>query len=359
MRSAGVVLAVMILAVGVSVVLAQETSENSDRVRQYFERFPAADANGDGLLTLEEAQAHRQQQAEAQQRRQEYEAGRPAPDFPDLAYGPHERNVLDLWLAEAPEGAEGPRPLAAFIHGGGWRAGDKSSISRRTLEALLAAGISVAAINYRLTDSAPFPAPMTDAGRALQFLRLHAAEYSLDPTRIGTWGGSAGAATSMWLAFHDDLADPESEDPVLRESTRLTCIAPQSGPTTLEIDVSQEWLGASITLHPALMPMFGVADVADFDDPQVRALMAEASPINHLTADDTVPVYATYGQPNTQLGEDATANEVAHHPRYGVHLKEKMDALGLECVLIYPEYNSGDPYGGMVEFFKAKLLGGQ
>lgn len=359
MRVAGIILVLCSIAVSVSVVLAQETSENSERVRQYFERFPAADANGDGVLTLQEALAHRQQQAQTQQQRQEYEAGRPDPSFANLAYGPHERNVLDLWLARAPEGMEGPRPLAVYIHGGGWRGGDKSSISRRTLEALLAAGISVAAINYRLTDSAPFPAPITDAGRAIQFLRYHAAEYNLDPTRVGAWGGSAGAATSIWLAFHDDLADPESEDPVLRQSTRLTAIAPVSGPTTLETEVSREWLGAPITLHPALLPMFGVEDAAGLDDPGVRALMAEASPINHLGPEDDVPVYATYGQPNTPLGEDATANEVAHHPRYGVHLKEKMDALGLECVLIYPEYNSGDPYGSMLEFFRAKLLGAQ
>lgn len=359
MRTIGVLLAVMALAFGVSVALAQRTSENDDRVRHYFERFPQADANGDGVLTLEEAQQHRQRRETEMQRRREYEAGRPAPTYADLAHGPHERNVLDLWVADAPAGDEGPRPLAVYIHGGGWRAGDKSSISRNVLEALLAAGISVAAINYRLTDSAPFPAPMTDAGRALQFLRHHAAEYNLDPTRVAAWGGSAGACTAMWLAFHDDLADPESEDPVLRESTRLTAIAPVAGPTTLESDVSREWLGAPITLHPALLPMFGVEDVAGFDDPQVRALMAEASPINHLGPEDNVPVYATYSQPSTRLGEDATPSQVAHHPRYGVHLKARMDALGIECVLIYPGYNSGDPYGNMVEFLKAKLLEAQ
>ena len=356
MRASGLIVVLLMTLLSLTLTLAQQTSENSARLQEYLRNYPAADADRDGVLTMEEAQAHRQRRQEALQARQEFEAGRPDPDSADLAYGPFERNVLDLWLAQAPEGAEGPRPLAVYIHGGGWVGGDKSGIGRRDLEALLAAGISVAAINYRYSTQAPFPAPMTDAGRALQFLRYHAAEHDLDPTRVGAWGGSAGACTSMWLAFHDDLADPNAEDPVLRESSRLTCIAPVAGPTTLERDVAQEWLGASITRHPALMPMFGVEDVSGFDDPAVQALMAEASPINQLGPEDDVPTYARYGLPNTQLDEDATPSQVAHHPRYGVHLKQRMDELGIECVLIYPDYDSGDPYGSLVEFFKAKLL---
>lgn len=160
----------------------------------------------------------------------------------------------------------------------------------------------------------------------------------------------------MWLGFHDDLADPQSEDPVLRKSSRLLAVAPIAGATSLEIDVTREWLGAAINVHPAIMPMFGVEDMAGFDDPQVRALMAEASPINHLGPEDQVPVYATFSQPDTQLDETSEPNLVAHHPRYGVHLKQRMDELGIECVLIYPGYNSGDPYGNSVEFLKAKLL---
>ena len=356
MRATRLICVLLVTLLSLTLTLAQQTSENNERLQEYLRSFPGADADGDGVLTMEEAQAHNQRRQEARQAQQEYEAGRPDPDVADLAYGPFERNVLDLWLARAPEGAQGPRPLAVFIHGGGWVGGDKSGISRRDLEALLAAGISVAAVNYRYSTQAPFPAPMTDAGRAIQFLRYHAAEYDLDPTRIGAWGGSAGATTCMWLAFHDDLADPEAEDPVLRESTRLTAIAPVAGPTTLEVDVGQEWLGAPLSKHAALMTMFGVEDVSGLDDPTVQAQMAEASPINHLGPEDDVPTYMRYSQPDTQLDETATPGEVAHHPRYGVHLKAKMDALGIECVLIYPDHDSDDPYGSLVEFFKAKLL---
>jgi len=335
-----------VLVFGALIGAAEEprTSENDEQVRLFFQRHPEADANGDGVLTLEEGRAWQAKQQAA---------NRPEPAHADVVYGPYERNVLDLWLAEG----EGPRPLAVYIHGGGWVGGDKSSLATGTLTKLLAAGISVAAVNYRYSTIQPFPAPMTDAGRAIQFLRYHAEEYGLDPERVAAFGGSAGATTSMWLAFHGDLADPENEDPVLRQSTRLTCIAPSSGPISLEIPVTTEWLGASITTHPALAKMFGVTDPAQFDEPEVKALMAEASPINHLTADDP-PVYAGYGLPTTPPGPDATANQVAHSGVYGVHLKQAMDALGIECILHCPDLQTPDPdpYGDMVAFFKAKLF---
>ncbi|MFW5867128.1 MAG: alpha/beta hydrolase fold domain-containing protein [Armatimonadota bacterium] len=343
------VMTVVALAVGAA--CAQQTSETNERLQQFLERFPQADANRDGVLTRAEAEAFRDRRQQRLQERAQYEAGRPDPDHADLAYGPHERNVLDLWLSEGDE----PRPLAVYIHGGGWVGGDKSSVGRDTLEALLEAGISVAAVNYRYSTQAPFPAPITDAGRAIQFLRLHADTYNLDPERVGTWGGSAGAATSMWLAFHDDLADPEAEDPVARQSTRLTAIAPIAGPTVFDPDLSTEVLGAPVTIHPAFLPFFGVESLDELETPEKQAELAEASPINHLTPDDP-PVRMQYSLPASRLDENATPSQVAHHPLHGVYLKEKMDALKIEAVLIYPGHEE-DPYDGLVGFFKAKLLG--
>jgi len=80
----------------------------------------------------------------------------------------------------------------------------------------------VAAANYRLTDTAPYPAQMHDCARALQFLRSTRRSTTSIHAR-GATGGSAGAGISEWLAFHDDLADPDNEDEVLRQSTRISC----------------------------------------------------------------------------------------------------------------------------------------
>ena len=100
--------------------------------------------------------------------------------------------------------------------------------------AYLDAGYSVAAINYRLTDMASAPAAYRDCARALQFLRHHAQQYNLNPRLVASTGGSAGAGTSMWIAFHDDLADPDSDNPIARQSTRLTCVAVSNGQSSYD-----------------------------------------------------------------------------------------------------------------------------
>src|SRR6266852_1959352 len=152
------------------------------------------------------------------------------PDLANVSYGPHERNVLDLWKAKS----DRPTPLVIFIHGGGFTQGDKSSVSMALIDACLKQGISVASINYRYSTQAPYPAPMADSARAVQFLRLHAAEWNLNPKAFAATGGSAGAGISLWMGFHDDMAEPGSDDPLKRQSTRLSAMAVTNGQTTYD-----------------------------------------------------------------------------------------------------------------------------
>ena len=138
----------------------------------------------------------------------------PPPAYANVLYGPHAQNILDIWTAKA----EQPAPLVIYFHGGGFQAGDKRTLNSELLSMLLNEGFSVASVNYRLSDIAPFPAQMHDSAQALQFLRHHADQYGIDPRHVGATGGSAGGGISMWLAFHDDLADDNSQDPIERES---------------------------------------------------------------------------------------------------------------------------------------------
>jgi acetyl esterase len=320
--------------------------------------FDAMDANGDGFVTLDEERAFRAAgQARPGASEQARRPSLPDPDFADVPYGTHERNRFDLWRAEG----DGPRPLVIFYHGGGFRSGDKRSISPRLLDGLRRRGISVAAANYRLTDTAPFPAQMLDAARALQFIRLHAAEYGIDPTRVGATGGSAGAGISEWLAFHDDLADPKSDDPVARQSTRLNCIAVTAAQTSYDPRFMQELFG-STDVEGAMYAFYGMTGPKDIDDPRFHPLFEEASPINHATADDP-PVMLYYPQANDPLPPNPPGRLFIHHPKFGFALKEKLDRLGVECILkLREDYPAGTAAAGYVEdavrFFTEKLAPG-
>ena len=86
------------------------------------------------------------------------QAAKPAATHKNVSYGPHERNVLDFWQAKSND----PSPLVIYIHGGGFRGGSKESLNAQTLRQLLDAGISVAALHYRLVSQAPLPAAHDD-----------------------------------------------------------------------------------------------------------------------------------------------------------------------------------------------------
>lgn len=269
-------------------------------------------------------------------------AGRPAPPLPrpdheNVVYGPYERNVMDVWLARS----ERPTPVVIYIHGGGFRAGDKRSIGAGTVEDYRHRGWSVAAINYRFTDTAPAPAAYLDCGRALQFLRFKAREWNLDKRRIASTGGSAGAGTSLWLAFHDDLADPQSADPVARESTRLTCVALDGA----QCSYDPRFVAAfgiprpNFELHPFFLPFYGIKE-SEIDSEKACRLYEEMAPITHLTKDDP-PALLTYSGPNRDADPRKELGLVVHHPRFGIVLKERMDALGIECVVQYRAADQG------------------
>src|ERR1019366_5936823 len=156
-------------------------------------------------------------------------ANLPTPTYENVKYGPHERNVLDFWQAKSDQ----PTPVLVSIHGGGFVGGNKS-VSPVLLKECLESGISVAAINYRYSTQAIAPAPFHDGARAVQFLRSKAKDWNIDSKRFAATGGSAGAGISLWLGFHKDMADPKNDDPVPRQSTRLTCMFVTEGQTSYD-----------------------------------------------------------------------------------------------------------------------------
>lgn len=164
------------------------------------------------------------------------------PTHRDVPYGPHPRNTLDIWLANAPLST----PVIVHFHGGGFERGGKGRFTGRdqaNLEAALAAGVSVATVAYRFLPDAPLQEILRDGARAVQFLRHQAPVWRLDPARVAAYGSSAGGGMALWLAFRDDIADPGNPDPVLRASSRLSAVGAISPQATYDFAQWSEILG--------------------------------------------------------------------------------------------------------------------
>lgn len=267
----------------------------------------------------------------------------PPATLSNVPYGSHPRQVMDFWKAPSTK----PTPVVFHIHGGGWGAGSKGPV--RGAAAFLAAGISVVSINYRYTWQAigdgikpPVSAPLHDAARALQLVRSKAEEWNIDKKRIAATGTSAGACSSLWLAFHDDMADPKSTDPIARESTRLFCAAVDSAQTSMDPKQMVEWTPNSNYGATA----FGFADPTPTQTrPQdlrfaeflahrndILPWIKEYSPIEHASSDDPA-IYMIYPAPPAigQPQQDPT-----HTANFGVKLEEKLKELKVDCELVYP-----------------------
>ncbi|MEY5026814.1 MAG: hypothetical protein RLZZ244_2342 [Verrucomicrobiota bacterium] len=255
--------------------------------------------------------------------------GNPEPTVKGAAYGPHPKQVVDFWKAPS----DAPTPLAVYIHGGGWMGGDRFSLT--PIQPLLKAGISVASVGYRLISEAdgvtpPVQAPLGDAARALQFLRSKAGEWNFRKDRVGSWGGSAGGCSILWLAFHKEMADPENADPVARESTRLLCAAVVGAQTSLDPVQMREWTpNIGYGGHA-----FGFKSFASFleNRAKIQPWIAEYSP--YALADSTAPpIYLRYASA-PDIGKEF--KDPTHSANFGVKMHERLRELGVESELDFP-----------------------
>jgi acetyl esterase/lipase len=299
----------------------------------------------------------------AQDRAKRRQPERPTPTAADYAYGQDsERQKFDFWQAKS----EQPTPLVLLIHGGGWRGGDKSGYGTDAIQPFLDAGISVASLNYRFIEQAmeqkvepPVKACLHDAARALQTLRAKAGEWSLDKTRVGATGGSAGACTSLWLALHDDLADAASSDPIARESSRLTCAAVSGAQTSLDPKELREWIPNAIYGGHA----FGFAapgrnraqefDLLIENREKVLPWIKVYSPIELVSSDDP-PIYLDYPRQKAPPKVGQEEADPTHSAMYGVQLAKRLKDSGVEAIVSYPGQQD-EKYGSIEKFLIEKL----
>jgi carboxylesterase type B len=275
--------------------------------------------------------------------------------FSNQKYGLQEKNVFDIWLAKS----ETPTPLVIYIHGGGFVGGDKSKyFPSPDLVRFLDAGVSVAIINYRFMNEAPYGilASMNDSKRFLQFIRHHSKKYNIDKTKIACTGGSAGAGTALWLAFSDDMADVDNIDPVLRESTRLTCAGAFATQATYDIFQWDKILGIPLSKTPeqlhAIARALGFKSAENIDLKSQSGIRSNLDFMAKMDKHDP-PVFIFNRH---KAGVPENQDDINHHPLHAKALKEKAELVGLEAVVYAPEIGINDPSGkDVVDFFLEKF----
>ena len=204
----------------------------------------------------------------------------------DVEYGKGGDVSLRLDIVRPRVTPKDPMPVVIFIHGGGWRGGDKQSAVQHLIP-LAQKGYFCATINYRLTDVAIFPAQIEDCKCAIRWVRAHAKEYNADPKRIGVWGGSAGGHLVALLGTSGGEKDLEGKGGYPKESSKVQAVCDWFGPTDfLKIAEDAKKSGMTdeqIAKLGATDPVSLLVGGKFWEKPDV---CKKASPITYVTKDD-------------------------------------------------------------------------
>jgi acetyl esterase/lipase len=222
--------------------------------------------------------------------------------LPDIEYSNltgYRPLLLDLYLPKA--GAT--HPLVIWIHGGGWSRGDSRGNGAITdfpaaLAGLAARGYVVAAVNYRLSGEAKFPAQIQDVNAAIVFLKTNAARYGIDPSRVLLWGGSAGGHLAALAALTCGSTDYAPEPNTGRLSRK---------------DMKTARAATISTCVQAAVIWYGVSEIGQFPSDNFTSLMgcdcpekmALASPVNRVTA-KAPPMLLIHGTADSQVPVEQT-----------------------------------------------------
>lgn len=202
----------------------------------------------------------------------------------NLVYAKVGERELRVDLYVPPRSVSERPPLVVWIHGGGWRAGNKLPCPATFL---LPRGYAVASVEYRFSQEAIYPAQAHDAKAAIRYLRGVANKHGYDATRIGVMGASAGGHLSMLLgtsagvaALEGDLGEHDDE------SSRVQAVVNLFGPSDLvEFEAIDEMKPVAAKL---------VAQLLGGAKAETVALAKSASPVHMVTADDA-PLLSIHG----------------------------------------------------------------
>ena len=266
---------------------------------------------------------------------------------PDVEYGRvgDRRLLLDIIRPkEPPKGAR--MPAVVWIHGGGWRRGDKGG--RQNLP-LAERGYFTASIEYRLSEEATFPAAIEDCKCAIRWLRAHADKYGIDPKQIGVWGSSAGGHLSLLVATTDEKAGLEGNGGWSGYSSRVQAVVGLCGPSDLT-------LNADRPTQPGREDARRLFLGGSYEEkPQAYRL---ASPVTHVSSDDP-PALLIHGESDAVVPIEHAERMEAALKKAGVPvtlLRVKNATHGFQPIAGQPiEPSRGELIRRAVEFFDRHL----
>jgi acetyl esterase/lipase len=217
--------------------------------------------------------------------------------------------ALDLYLP-----SQSAAPLVVYVHGGAWRAGDKTAGTRFATE-LVKAGFAVASVDFRQTTQAPFPANVHDIKASIRFLRAHAADYGYNVERIGITGESSGAHLAALVGVtngHAELEGTVGAD--LSTSSAVQAIVSYFAATDLTTILEQSTPFGLNVREPGLKLLLG-------DLPKQKPELARlASPVFHVDAQDP-PLYLLHGDRDPQMPINQSLQ------LFGVYKDAKLDVV--------------------------------
>jgi len=265
----------------------------------------------------------------------------------DVAYGSHERNKLDMFIPKSAYSSKTKTPLVIFIHGGGFSSGSKEkayeSGNRNTITTLLQKGVAYASINYPLLSSNEQEGlikSLKGSKRALQFVRQNQGSFNIDPNKIIVVGSSAGASTSLWLAFHDDMANLNSSDPVERQSTRVLAAVGTETQSSLDIvrweEVFKQYNFSVNSMESAAKKFYGIDSMQELYSPQITAYRQDVDLLDLMDSSDPEIYVANQSVPVTA---PTTVGILYHHPYHAKALRDQAAKVGLKGSFYIPKMN--------------------
>ncbi|MCA9532891.1 MAG: alpha/beta hydrolase fold domain-containing protein [Myxococcales bacterium] len=288
--------------------------------------------------------------------------------YEGVSCGAFAEDLVDLFV---PNDLTAPAPLFLFFHGGGFTGGSRTQVyggsSAADLRALVDAGVVYATADYRLLsepDADGVIKPLQDGQVCLQYLRLHAEELGIDPTRVVVAGSSAGAGLSLWLGTASELAVRNHENPVLRQSSRVSGVVALETQATYDLgrwatDVFTEYnfdllgLAAAIGLEGRLLAFFGITELEDFDSPATLRYRRAVDMLGLMSHDDP-PIFVR--NQNTPVSRPLTPDVAFHHPAHARAVYERALEVDVEVVAYASGLDIVAPSGESVVDFALRVL---